>query len=78
MREVKVASSVWMKNSGLFPSFNGWADGYGAFTCSHMDAGRLIEYIKSQQEHHRKVTFEEEYRKLLLESGVKIDDRYFP
>jgi putative transposase len=78
MREVKVASSVWMKNSGLFPSFNGWADGYGAFTCSYMDAGRLIEYIKSQQEHHKKQKFEEEYRKLLLESGVKIDDRYFP
>jgi REP element-mobilizing transposase RayT len=78
MREVKVASSVWMKNSGLFPSFNGWADGYGAFTCSFMDVGRLIEYIKSQQEHHSKVAFEEEYRKLLLESGVVIDDRYFP
>jgi hypothetical protein len=43
-----------------------------------MDMGRLIEYIKNQQEHHRKRTFEEEYRNLLLESGIKIDERFFP
>jgi putative transposase len=78
MRDLKTASSLWMKNSGFFPSFNGWADGYGAFTCSYFDLGRLIDYIKRQQEHHRKVTFEREYRSLLLESGVKIDERYFP
>jgi REP element-mobilizing transposase RayT len=76
MREIKVSSSVWMKSSGLFPLFNGWADGYGSFTCSFMDMGRLIEYIKNQQEHHRKRTFEEEYRNLLLESGIKIDERF--
>jgi len=43
-----------------------------------MDMGRLIDYIKSQQEHHRKKSFEEEYRYLLLESGIMIDERYFP
>jgi putative transposase len=78
MRDVKVASSLWMKNSGFFPAFRGWADGYGAFTCSYFNIERLIDYIKNQQEHHRKVTFEGEYRKLLLESGIKIDERYFP
>ncbi len=78
MREIKVSSSLWMKNGGLFPSFNGWAEGYGSFTCSYMDMGRLIEYIKNQQEHHRKRTFDEEYRILLMESGVKLDERFFP
>ncbi len=78
VREIKVSSSIWMKSSGLFPSFNGWAEGYGSFTCSFMDMGRLIDYVKNQQEHHRKKTFEEEYRKLLLESGIRIDERYFP
>jgi REP element-mobilizing transposase RayT len=78
VREIKVSSSVWMKSSGYFPIFNGWADGYGSFTCSYMDMGRLIDYIKNQQEHHRKKTFEEEYRNLLLESGIKIDERFFP
>ncbi len=78
VREIKVSSSVWMKRSGYFPIFKGWADGYGSFTCSYMDMGRLIDYIKNQQEHHRKKTFEEEYRNLLLESGIKIDERFFP
>jgi len=78
MREIKVSTSIWMKNSGSFPLFDGWAEGYGSFTCSYMDMGRLIEYVKDQQDHHSRKTFEEEYRKLLLESGVKIDERFFP
>ena len=78
MREIKVSSSLWMKSGDLFLSFNGWAEGYGSFTCSYMDIVRLIEYIKNQQEHHRKKTFEEEYRILLMESGVKPDERFFP
>jgi len=78
MREIKVSTSLWMKESNLFPAFTGWAEGYGSFTCSYIDMGRLIEYVKSQQEHHRKKTFEEEYKTLLLESGIRIDERYFP
>jgi putative transposase len=62
MRDVKVSTSLWMKSSGLFPAFKGWAEGYGSFTCSYNDLGRLVEYIKNQQEHHKKITFEEEYR----------------
>jgi len=78
MRELKVATSMWMKDNSLFPKFDGWAEGYGSFTCSYMDLGDLIEYVKNQQEHHRKKTFEEEYRSLVLESGIKIDEKYFP
>jgi REP element-mobilizing transposase RayT len=78
IREVKVSSSLWMKSSDLFPAFKGWAVGYGSFTCSYRDIDRLIEYIKNQQEHHRKMTFEEEYRILLLEYGITPDERFFP
>jgi REP element-mobilizing transposase RayT len=78
MKDVKVSSSIWMKNVDLFPAFNGWADGYGSFTCSFKDVERLIHYIKNQQEHHRKMTFEDEYRRLLTEAGIKIEERYFP
>jgi REP element-mobilizing transposase RayT len=78
MRDIKVSSSIWMKNSKLFPSFKGWEDGYGSFTCSYSDINRLIEYIKNQQEHHKKVTFEEEYRMILLEAGITPDEKYFP
>jgi putative transposase len=78
MKEIKVASSIWMKGGALFPAFVGWSEGYGSFTCSYMDKERLIDYIKNQKEHHRENTFEKEYRILLLESGVKIDERFFP
>ena len=78
LREVKVSTSLWMKRSCLFPAFRGWAVGYGLFTCSSKDLARLIDYIKNQQEHHRKLTFDEEYRILILESGIKIDERFFP
>ncbi len=78
MRVVKVSTSLWIKSSGLFPAFKGWAEGYGSFTCSYRDIDRIIEYIKNQQEHHRKITFEEEYRILLMEYGITPDERYFP
>ena len=78
IREIKASSSYWIKNSGDFPAFNGWSEGYGSFTCSYMDLGRLIDYVKNQQEHHMKKTFEEEYRSLIWESGLEIDERFFP
>ncbi|MFZ0283149.1 MAG: transposase [Bacteroidales bacterium] len=78
VKDIKVSSSIWMKRSNLFPLFNGWAVGYGSFTCSYMDINRLIEYIKNQQEHHQKISFEEEYRKLLLDYGITPDEKFFP
>jgi len=78
MRDVKVSTSLWMKSSGLFSSFKGWAEGYGSFTCSYKDLDRLVEYIKNQKEHHKKITFEEEYRILLVEYGITPDEKFFP
>jgi REP element-mobilizing transposase RayT len=78
LKDIKVASSVWIKEKGVFPKFVGWQEGYGAFTYALRDEPELIMYLKAQGEHHRKVTFEEEYRKLLLEAGIKVDERYFP
>jgi putative transposase len=78
IKDIKVSTSIWMKNSNFFPTFKGWAVGYGSFTCSFKDIDRLIEYIKNQQEHHKKISFEEEYRKLLQEYGIIPDERFFP
>jgi hypothetical protein len=78
VKDIKVSSSIWMKKSKLFPAFNGWAVGYGSFTCSYMDINRLIEYIKNQHEHHQRISFEEEYRKLLLDCGITPDEKFFP
>ncbi len=78
VKDIKVSSSIWIKKNNLFPAFNGWAVGYGSFTCSYKDIDRLIEYIMNQQEHHQKISFEDEYRKLLLEYGIKPDEKFFP
>ena len=48
-RDIKASSSFWMKSTKLFPSFTGWEEGYGSFTCSYRDLNMLIEYIKNQQ-----------------------------
>ncbi len=78
VKDLKVASSIWMKGCGLFTAFVGWSDGYGSFTCSFKDLGDLIDYVKNQREHHKKKSFEEEFRILLLESGIRVDERFFP
>ncbi len=78
VRDIKVSSSIWIKKSNLFPAFKGWAVGYGSFTCSYRDIDRLIQYIKNQQEQHKKISFEEEYRDLLLEYGITPDEKFFP
>ncbi|WP_282014789.1 IS200/IS605 family transposase [Marinifilum flexuosum] len=77
MRELKTASSIWLKNKNEFPDFKGWAGGYAALTKSHHEKEQIINYIKNQQEHHRKETFADEYRKLLEEVGVEIVEEYF-
>ena len=76
IKDIKVASNGWIKERQPFPHFNSWQDGYGAFTASHADKDRLIEYIKNQQEHHRQETFLDEYRRLLKEAGIEFDEKY--
>ena len=78
IRDIKTASSVWLKQNQHFANFEGWADGYGAFTYSWNDKDRIVQYIKNQQNHHKTETFDEEYRRLLTEHGIKIDERFFP
>lgn len=77
VRDIKTATSIWLKSTGEFPQFSGWADGYAALTYAYRDKDLIANYIKNQQEHHKSETFEEEYRRLLIEHGVVIDDKYF-
>jgi REP element-mobilizing transposase RayT len=78
MRDMKSCSSVWLKASGKFPQFAGWSVGYAALTYGWSDKDRIIGYIKNQQEHHKKTSFEEELRKFLLEYGIEINELFFP
>ena len=76
VKDIKLASSEFIKTQKLFSGFNGWQDGYGAFTYSLDSKDRLINYVKNQEEHHKTITFLEEYRKLLLEHKIEFDEKY--
>ena len=76
VKEIKTSTSKWMKEGNAFPRFDHWQDGYGAFSVSHRERDRVIDYIKNQQEHHRKTGFLEEYRQMLIEAGIEFDERY--
>lgn len=76
VKDIKLASTVFIKSENLFPNFNGWQDGYGAFTYSIAAKENLINYVKNQEEHHREKTFIEEYIKLLNEHDIVFDEKY--
>ena len=76
VKDIKVASSVWMKESGKFPAFESWQEGYGAFSYSIREKDKIINYIKNQKEHHRTGSFVDEYRQLLIENGIEFDEKY--
>ena len=76
IKDIKVASSKWMKASGWFPRFTGWQDGYGAFTYSVHERDKIINYVKNQKEHHKAESFYDEFKRLLIENGIEFDEKY--
>ena len=76
VKEIKTGSSRWIKENGVFHSFEHWQEGYGAFTLSMREKDSLIEYIKRQKEHHKGTSFIDEYKLLLEEAGITFDERY--
>jgi REP element-mobilizing transposase RayT len=76
VKDIKIASSKFIKENNLFPNFTGWQEGYGAFTYSIDTKEKLISYIKNQEEHHKIKTFLEEYIELLQEHSIEFDEKY--
>ena len=77
VQEVKKASHHWIEeNRIIYPDFPGWQIGYSAFTYDFSSLGTLRKYFENQNEHHRIVNFEEEYKALLKEHGIDYDERY--
>ena len=73
---IKASSSKFIGEKHLFPNFEGWQSGYGAFTHARGDLTSLVNYVKNQKEHHHTVSFEEEYRQFLKETGIEFDERF--
>lgn len=76
VKDLKLASSDYIKNQKLFPGFKAWQVGYGAFTYSISDKDRLVEYVKNQEAHHHIKTFNEELIELLNEHHIEFDEKY--
>ncbi|HEY7402729.1 MAG TPA: IS200/IS605 family transposase [Candidatus Angelobacter sp.] len=70
---VKTNSSRWMNDHGM--SF-AWQEGYGDFSVSKSNLGAVERYIANQEQHHRKMTFEEEFLGLLKKHGIEFDPKY--
>jgi REP element-mobilizing transposase RayT len=76
MRMLKASSSKWINdNKFLNHKFN-WQEGYGAFSYSRSQRNDVIKYIMNQEEHHRKISFKNEYLEMLKSFEVKYDEKY--
>jgi len=73
---IKGGSSKWVHET--FPEHRlfGWQEKYGAFSVSVSQLGKTIDYVKTQPEHHRKMTFQEEFVALLKKHRIEYDERY--
>jgi putative transposase len=75
LRILKSSSSGWIHAEIEIRPFD-WQEGYGAYTVSRSCRGSIEQYIREQKQHHKKKTFQEEYRDLLRENGIEFDERY--
>jgi REP element-mobilizing transposase RayT len=75
MRELKAETSKMLKRTTGFESFTAWGEGYAALSCSLKEKDVVVNYIKNQREHHKKVSFREEYITLIKEMGLELDER---
>jgi REP element-mobilizing transposase RayT len=76
VEEVKTETSKWLKKQSPRLAGFHWQSGYGIFSVSESNAPRVKHYIAHQEEHHRRMSFQEEYRILCERHGIAIDERY--
>ncbi len=77
IEKIKPVSNKWITKT--FPEISGfaWQEGYGAFSVGKSNLKAVIKYIEDQEEHHKKVTFEEEFASLLNAQGIIFDKTIF-
>ncbi|MBE7465264.1 MAG: transposase [Planctomycetes bacterium] len=75
LRDIKKASSNWVHDSVGKRIFQ-WQEGYGAFTVSAPMRATVVRYIRNQERHHRKLSFQDEYRDFLRKSGMAFKEEH--
>lgn len=76
IKDIKVATNDFIKKEKLFRNFENWQEGYGAFTYHFSEKDKLIDYVKTQKQHHKTTSFKEEYVELLNEHGIVFEEKY--
>jgi hypothetical protein len=67
---------LWIKTKGGILNKFHWQNGYGAFSIGRSEVDPIRAYVENQEEHHRKKTFQEEFRSFLADYGIEYDERY--
>ena len=76
VRELKKGLTSWLKRQEAVSRDFSWQDGYGGFSVGRSELPAVCRYIAAQKEHHRRVTYDEEFVALLDEHGVDYDAPY--
>jgi putative transposase len=76
VRDIKAGSSNFINEKRWIQGKFNWQEGFGAFSYSKSQIDSVIKYILNQEEHHRKVTFKEEYLEFLKKFEIEYDERY--
>jgi REP element-mobilizing transposase RayT len=76
VRVVKTNSSRWVHEKWPDRRQFSWQAGYGAFAVSASNADRVVQYIRNQEEHHRRVNYHDEFVTLLRQHGIAFDEKY--
>ncbi len=77
VQQLKVSSSNWLKGNNDFPYWDHWSNGYAAFSIGRTELDMVRNYIINQKEHHVSEQFADECRRLIIEYGGTIDEKYF-
>lgn len=72
----KTETSKWIKKQGMAYGDFQWQAGYGIFSVSQSNVEQVKRYIANQQDHHKRMSFQEEFRELCKRHGIEIDERY--
>ena len=76
VREIKKSSNIFINEKQLSKFSFKWQEGFGAFSYSHSQLGNVISYIQNQKQHHKKVSFKEEYLEFLQKFEIEFDGDY--
>lgn len=76
VRDIKTATSLFIKEKRWVKGMFYWQEGFGSFTYSHSQLTDVINYIKNQEEHHKKKSFKEEYLELLKKFDIEYNEKY--